>query len=125
MSFPTIINTKATNMELTPELEALLDQKLESLVKFIPEGETDLKCDVELEKVTDHHQSGKIHRAEINLHIGGTLYRAEATEDQMEKAIDGMRDGVKREVRRTSAKRESLFRRGSRKVKNMLRFGGE
>lgn len=122
MTFP-IINIKATNIELTEELETLVEQKLSPLEKFLPDGETDMKCEVELERVTDHHQSGKIFRAEINLYVGGKLFRAEGTEDQMEKAVDEMRDGVKRELRRASGKRESLIRRGGRKIKNMMRFG--
>lgn len=122
MSFPTI-NTKATNIELTPELTELVDQKLTPLEKFLPDEESDMKCDVELEKGGEH-QSGNIYRAEVNLYVSGTLYRAEATEDQIEKAIDRVRDDVKRELRRANAKRDSLIRRGGRKIKDMMRFGG-
>lgn len=122
MTFPSI-NTKATNIELTPEIEDLLEQKLQPLDRFLPEGETDVKCDVELE-CDASQQSGDIFRAEINLFVGGTLYRAEATEDQIEKAVDRARDGVKREVRRARAKRDSLVKRGGRKLKEMMRFGG-
>ena len=121
MAFPDI-NIKANNIDLTPEMKALINQKLEPLGKFIADAETDLTCDVEIEKVTDHHQSGRIYRAEINLFVAGTLYRAEGTEEQMEKAIDEMRDGVKRELRKTQDKRESLIRRGGRKIKDMIRF---
>lgn len=123
MAFPTI-NVKATNLELTDELQVLLEQKLDPLEKFLPKHETDIKCDVEFEKIADH-QSGKIYRAEINLYIAGTLHRAEATEEQIEMAIDAMRDEVKKEIRRTNSKRESLIKRGGRKIKDMMRFGGE
>lgn len=121
MSFPSI-NTKATNMELTDELTTLLDQKLTPLEKFIPKDETDLKCDVELERLTEH-QSGRVHRAEINLFIAGRKYRAEATEDQMEKAIDRMKNEVKKEIRRSNSKHGSMVKRGGRKIKDMMRFG--
>lgn len=121
MSFPTI-NTKATAIELTEELSLLLDQKLEPLEKLIPEGETAVTCDVELERVTGH-QSGKIYRAEINLFLGGKLYRAEGMDDQIEKAIDEMRDAVKSELRRANEKKDSMIRRGGRKIKEMMRFG--
>ncbi|MCD5382044.1 MAG: ribosome-associated translation inhibitor RaiA [Candidatus Pacebacteria bacterium] len=123
MTFPTI-NTRGNNVELTPELTALLEQKLAPLGKFLPAGETDVSCNVELEKVAEH-QSGKIHRAEINLRVAGTLYRAEATEEQMERAIDVMRDEVKRELRRDTTKQQSLLRRGGQKIKALLRFGNE
>ena len=121
MAFP-IINIKATNIELTEELTSLVEQKLAPLEKFLPENETDIKCDVELEKVTEQ-QSGRIYRAEVNLFVKGHTYRAEATEDQMEKAVDSMRDEVKKEIRRSNRKRESLIKRGGRKIKEMMRFG--
>lgn len=115
------INIKATNLELTPALQSLLDQKLLPLEKFAPDYD-DTKCDVELERMTDH-QSGKIHRAEVNLFHGGKMYRAESTEEQIEQAIDAIRDDLRRELRRTNDKRQSMFRKGKRAIKSMLRFG--
>ncbi len=119
MSFPQI-NTKATNITITPQLETLLHQKLEALGKFI--DDTAAHCAVELEKMTDH-QSGKIYRAEVNLTVHGTLYRTEATEEQIEQAIDEVRDELKRELQKASGKRQSLMKRGGQTLKNMLRFG--
>lgn len=121
MSFPTI-NIKATNINLDTELRTLLEQKMSSLEKFIPDGETDLNCDAELEKVTAQ-QSGRIYRAEVNLFVAGNLYRAEATEEQMEHAIDVVRDEIKRELRKALDKRRSRLRRGGQAIKRMMRFG--
>ena len=115
------INTKATNLEITPALQELLDQKLLPLGKFIPDYD-DTKFDVELEKITAH-QSGKIYRAEINLFNGGKIYRAEATEEQIEQAIDSVRDEIKRELSRTNKKQHSLAMKGGRALKKMLRWG--
>jgi ribosome-associated translation inhibitor RaiA len=75
-----------------------------------------------LQKVTEQ-QSGRIYRAEINLLVGGRLFRAEATEEQMEHAIDVMRDEVKRELRKARDKQQSLMKRGGKLIKDMLRFG--
>lgn len=123
MSFPTI-NIKATNIELTDEYKTLLEEKISSLEKFLPEEETDLKCDAELEKVTGQ-QSGRIYRAEVNLFVAGKLYRAEATEEQMERAIDEVRDEIKTELRKALDKRRSLMKRGGQRIKRMMRFGQE
>ncbi|MCA9363776.1 ribosome-associated translation inhibitor RaiA [Candidatus Kaiserbacteria bacterium] len=123
MAFPSI-SLKSTNIELTPDQRALVDEKLSHLDKFLPEGETDVRCDVEVEKIAEH-QSGKIYRVEVNLFIAGKLYRAEATEEQVEKAIDVVRNEVKREVKRAHNKAQSLFRRGGQKIKEMLRFERE
>ena len=123
MAFPSI-STKATNVELTPEIEGLLDQKFKPLEKFISSDETDVACNVELNKIAEH-QSGKIYRVEVNFKIAGRLHRAEATEDQIERAIDVARDELKRELRRAQSKQRSLVRRGGAALKNMLQFGKE
>ena len=122
MSFPRI-QMKLSNTDSSEDYEALLDQKLIPLDKFISEDETDVKCEVELERMTDH-QSGKIFRAEANLYVGGVMYRAEATEEQMEKAIDVMRDELKRELRRASSKQATLNKQGDQEAKEMMQSGG-
>jgi ribosomal subunit interface protein len=115
------INKKATNLEITTKIQSLLDQKFLKLEKFIAKH-SDTKCDVALERITDH-QSGKIFRAEINLYHGGKMYRAESTEEQIEQAIDTIRDDLRRELRRENDKKQSMFRKGGRSIKRMLRLG--
>ncbi|MCF7815613.1 MAG: ribosome-associated translation inhibitor RaiA [Candidatus Pacebacteria bacterium] len=121
MTFPHI-NTKATNIEITPKLQELLEQKLSPLGKLL-DNQGDTRCEVELEKTAEHH-SGKIFRAEINLFNGGKLFRVESTEEQIEQAIDSVKNELRRELQRAQGKRQSLFKRGSQAVKRMLRFGG-
>ncbi len=121
MSFPTI-TLKAMNLEISPGLSALIDQKLQTLGKLLPPNETDIRCEVEMEKSTEH-QTGKIFRVEVNLYVAGVLHRAEACEDQIEKSIDVVRDELKRELQRASGKRQSLVKRGGKMIKDMMRFG--
>lgn len=121
MAFPHI-TIKATNLELSPGLTSLIEQKLTPLGKLIPDEATDSHCRVEVIRLTEH-VSGKIHRFEANLFADGKTYRAEATEEQMEKAIDSVRDELWRELERTHSKRKSLLKRGGQALKNMLRFG--
>ncbi|MCR4285809.1 MAG: HPF/RaiA family ribosome-associated protein [Candidatus Kaiserbacteria bacterium] len=120
MTFPRI-NIKATNFTVTPKLEILLDQKFVPLGKLLDER-NEAHCEIELEKVAEH-QSGKIYRAEVNFQNGGKLFRAEATEEQIEQAIDGVRNELKIELQKAHGKRLSLVRRGGQMIKNMLRFG--
>ena len=79
-------------------------------------------CDVEFEKMTVQ-QNGNVFRMEANLEVDGKLYRAEATMDSFEKAIDEVRSELDKELRRANSKKETLFKRGGRKIKEMLRFG--
>lgn len=115
-----MIQFKATNTELEEALQNLVDQKFQSLEKYIND-ETDLKCEVEFEKETAH-QSGDVHRVEANLYKGGKLYRAEATEDSFEKAIDEVRDQLDKELRRANKKEDTMLKRGGRALKQMLRM---
>ena len=121
MTFPRI-RTKGTGMTVTPKLEVLLEQKFSQLGKLIHTHE-DARCEIELERVADH-KSGKIFRAEVNLYSGGKLFRAEATEEQIEQAIDTVRNELKHELQHASGKRQSLFKRGKQAIKDMMRFGG-
>ena len=120
MSFPTI-QYKATNTELDEGLARLVDQKFESLARYVGE-ETDVKCEVEFEKETAH-QSGEVFRVEANLFLAGKLYRAEASEISFEKSIDEVRSELDKELRRSFKKHETLVKKGGRKIKEMLRFG--
>lgn len=119
MSFSNI-NFKITNTEVNDYLKQLVADKFESLKKFI--GEAPFICSVEFEKVT-HHNSGDIYRLETNLDVNGKFYRAEATLGSFEKAIDAVREDLERELRHDNTKRDTMLRRGGRKLKEMLRFG--
>lgn len=118
MTFPSI-QIKATNLELSTGLSDLLHEKITALHKYIPERATRLTCDVEVEKLTTQ-QTGKIYRVEVNLMMGGDLYRAEATEEQVEKSVDRVRDELKQELQRVTGKRMTMKRRGSKMIKEMV-----
>lgn len=120
MTFPNI-NYKATNTELDTELQTLLEQKFTGLEKYLG-TETDIKCDVEFDKVAPK-QNGEVFRVEANLWLAGTLYRAEATEVNFETAIDEVQAELDKELRRAADKQSTLMKRGGRRLKEMLRFG--
>ena len=119
--FP-MIRFKATNTELDGELQDLLTQKLEqTLSKYIGD-ETDLKCEVEFEKLTIK-DTGRIYRVEVNFFMGGKLYRADAVENSFEEAIAEVKDEIDKEVRRAKKKQLTLVKRGGRAFKRMMRRG--
>lgn len=117
------IQYKATNTELDITLQSLLESKLESFNKFYNESNS-IRYEIEFEKETAH-QSGKYFRVEINLHLDGQLFRAEASEHSFEEAIDEVRDELDKELRRATKKKDTLIKRGGRMIKDMMRFGEE
>ncbi|MEN9920552.1 MAG: Sigma 54 modulation protein / ribosomal protein [Candidatus Parcubacteria bacterium] len=117
MTFPTI-NYKYNGIEEAKSLASVVDQKLESLHKFIPEDAA-VVCEVEFEKLGGHVQ-GRIHRVEANLTVNGHLYRAEATENTFEEAIDVVRDELDTELSRAKDKQVTQDRSAGREVKEQL-----
>jgi ribosomal subunit interface protein len=120
MAFPTI-QFKATNTILESTFQDLVVHKFASLERYIGTA-TDLKCEVEFEKI-GLHQNGNVHRVEVNFYRDGKMFRADATEDSFEKAIDKVRSELDAELNRTFKKRETMLKRGGRAIKDMLRFG--
>lgn len=120
------INLQASNMELTPSIEQYFEKKiLPELRKFhVPI----IKIDAEVEKTTHHHFKGQVFRAEVNIHTAGKLIRAESTEDNLYAAIDILKDTVRREIRESKKREESLRKktgRVARVAKSIFFWRGE
>lgn len=118
-----MIKFKITNAEITEQLKEITVNKLTTLDKFI--GDAPTICEVEFEKITNHHQHGLIHRVEINLQIDGKLFRSEATSDSFEKAIDEARGDITHKLNSSRGKRNTLWMSGARKIKKMMRWGSK
>ena len=117
------VNIKTTQFDLTPELGEYLNKKIEMLERFADASDTTLICDVEVGKITEGQQSGRIYRAEININGKGLRLRAEALEETMPAAIDKAKDEMKRELRKSRGKDQTFLRRGGARLKELIRFG--
>lgn len=96
-------------------------KKISSLEKFLKNGEQTL-CEVELGKTTEHHKSGDIFRAEVNIvESGNTQTYAVAEEADLYAAIDIVRDEAERGIVARKKKKETLFKRGAIKFKELLK----
>jgi len=116
------INIKATNTELTLAISSYVEEKVGGLDKFIvAEDPNSVLANVEIGMSTKHHNTGKIFRAEINLHMGGDYLRAVSEQEDLYAAIDDMRDQIAREITAHKNKKRDMFRRGGAVVKNLLR----
>lgn len=120
MSFP-VITFKHTNTPVAYHLQELVTQKFDSLTHHV-KGDTTARCEVEFQKIAPHH-NGPVYRVEVNLLCRGMVYRAENTSENFEKAIDSVRAEIDRELQRAKTKKQSLWRKGARRMKDMMRFG--
>lgn len=115
------VNIKTTDLDLTEALEDYLTTKISKLEQLVDENDTSAIADVEVGKSVGGQRSGEIYRAEINLHVAGAYLYAESEKDDIRAAIDEVKDEMVRELRKNKEKKETLFRKGARKMKEMIR----
>ena len=122
MTFPTI-NYKYNDNAEAQKLAPVVDQKLGAFEKYL-HGNESITCDVEFERVAPS-QKGKIFRVEVNCMIDGKMFRAEATEESFEQAIDEVRDELDKELRRAKGKQEAVDKQAAREAKEKMQTEGE
>ena len=115
------IQIKATNINLTDAIGEYINKRLTFLDKLVDPKDTSVLCQVEVEKTTKHHKRGEIFRSEINLHIAGQDFRAEAKREKLYDAIDETKNQMTKELRRYKDKRQSSIKKGGAAIKDILR----
>lgn len=114
---------KTTNIQLNPQIEEYVYEKIGGLDKFLNHIEEELKeARVEIGRTTKHHQKGDIFRAEVNLSLGRNVLRSEAEEWNIKAAIDAVKDELEQEIKKYRGKQIARFKRGARVAKKLLRL---
>ncbi len=115
------IKIRSKNFDITPAIDDYVNKKITTLQKFI-DAKEGILCEIEIGRTTTHHKSGDIFRAEVNITSPGNkqIY-AVAEETDLYTAIDVVRDELEREIVSQKNKRNTLFRRGSARIKNLLK----
>lgn len=109
------ISIKTTNIDLMPAIEEYIHQKIGSLEKFI--GANYYKVFVEIGKTTQHHKSGDIFRAEVNIELPGRLIRSEAEEWDLRVAIDKVKNELQQELKKYKEVQDVKYKKGARFAK--------
>lgn len=116
------IQIKATGIELTGAIKDYAEKKVLSLEKFFRGSDPDsVLVQIEVAKTTTHHKSGDIFKAEVSIRAEGESYYAVAEKEDLYSAIDIVKDEITREVVSAKKKKETLFRRGGARIKEILK----
>ena len=112
------ITTKGIHLEVTAEMHEYLEKRLRGVEKFLDEN---ARVDVELGRTSSHHKTGDVFRAEINVSVHGDFVRAGAEGGDINTAIDVARAELFEILSSRKDKRQTLWKRGKQKIKNMIR----
>ena len=114
------IQTTAHNLDVTSEIQSYLEKRLSVLEKFL-KGHDSVNVKVILSKDSNHHRHGDIFSAEVNMYIGGESLFAKTEQESLFAAIDIVKDEIAGTLRHRKDRKETMFKKGHRKVKQMLR----
>ena len=114
------INIKATGISLTLFISEYAKKKVNMLEKFFRTTD-EILVNVEVGKISRHHKSGNIFRAEIQIMADGQAYYAVSETENLYAAIDEVKDEIVHELTSRRKKALRLFRRGGAKIKNLLK----
>jgi len=78
---------KATKIELTDAIKDAVAKKLSTLDAKVAKFGSAVTASVEVGKTTKHHKKGMVFRAEIRIALPGKKVYAEATNEDLYKAI--------------------------------------
>jgi len=93
-----LLGIKGTNIDLTDAIKTYINEKIEAFEQLVQDFEPVADLRVEIGKTTNHHNKGEVFRAEMQMHVPGTVIRAEETAEDLYEAIDKVKDQVKRQL---------------------------
>jgi putative sigma-54 modulation protein len=118
------ITFQAKNMELTPAIHDYVVKRVTNLGKILDKIEQqtgEILVDFNVAKTTNHHKGGEVFRAEGSVQTQRGNYFSSIDEEDLYMAIDAVKENLFRDISKTKDKRNTLFYRGARKIKNMAK----
>src|SRR3989344_2626400 len=119
------IRIKATDFQMTPDVEVYLDQRIATLGKLLTGVEDVARIEVELGRDAGRPRHGaNIWFAEIQVIVPGQArVYARNNSQSINGAIDDVKEEAERQLRRERKIHIRLYRKGGALAKRLLRFG--
>ena len=126
---------KAKNLELTRPLEDFINEKINSIEKFLEsffkkekyydhffgKGKPRVEAWVEIEKTTRHHKKGPYFRAEVQMYLPKHSIRAEAEREDLKTAIVEVKDELQVELKKYKERARVIAKRKTRSIKKEIK----
>lgn len=117
------ITIKATKYTLSPEAEALIEEKLAAPLRLLGEKGDHALLEIEIEEAPPEGRSSQPCRLVARLTIDDKVFHAEAVKPTPESAADRVRSDLEAEIRHSRGRTRRLMKRGGAAIKRMVRFG--
>ncbi len=105
-------------MELTVPIKEYIEKRINTLNKFFS---NDTELYVEVGKTSLHHKNGDYYKAEISMKSGEGSFFAVSEKENLYTAIDAVKDEISNLIKRNKDKKQTLFKRGAKSVKKMIK----
>jgi ribosomal subunit interface protein len=111
------IKIQGAQMEVSEAMETYVTRKLQSLEKLVDENSL---FEVELGKISKHHRSGDVYKAEFNVRSHGDYSRVCVEGEDVYAAVDKARDELDNILSSKKDKKHTLWKKGSMRIKEFI-----
>ena len=118
------INFQGKNMEITPAIHDYIIKRVTNLGKLldkIEETTGEVLVVFNVAKTTNHHKAGEVFHADCSVETNRGNYFSSADKEDLYEAVDAVKESIFREISKTKEKKNALFHRGARKLKEMAK----
>lgn len=115
------ITIRTPKYKLTPETEALIEEKLAAPLRLLGEKGENAFLEIEVEQAPAEGRSSEPFRLVARLIIDNKVFHAEAVKPSPESAADRVRSELESEIRKSRGRSQRLWKRGGAALKRMLR----
>jgi ribosome-associated translation inhibitor RaiA len=116
------ITIRTPKYKLTPETEALIEEKLAAPLRLLGEKGENAFLEIEVEQAPPEGRSSTPFRLVARLVVDEKVFHAEAVKPSPESAADRVRSELESEIRKDRGRSRRLWKRGGSALKKMLRF---
>jgi len=109
---------KGIHMDVSPSVDAYVRKKIQGFEKFIDAGS---KIEVDLGKTGHQHKSDQAFLAEYKVFRKGEVLKSSVSSEDIYSAIDLGRDELFMILSSEKDKKMTLWRRGSKRIKDVMR----
>lgn len=118
------INLQGKNLDITEAINDYVEKRVTNLGKLLNKIENsggEVMVHFEVGRRTNGQNKGEVFHANCSININGKKFNASADKEDLYEAVDQIKETLFREISKDKDRAHTLFTRGARSVKKMLK----